>query len=101
MRCALCPGAVRAGFSVVETRRRSISEGGAVAMHSVIQRPFSSVTAFGRRSRLARSVALGGVVLGCAVAAPAGAAAARYTITDLGSLGAGAPTGGQSTPLAK
>jgi len=47
----------------------------------------------GVHSRLARWVALGGLVSVCMVAAPAGAAAATYTITDLGSLGAGITEG--------
>ena len=58
-------------------------------MQSVTQVAFSSVRAFGRYSRLARSFVLGGLVLGCWAAAPAGAAATTYAVTDLGSLGGG------------
>jgi probable HAF family extracellular repeat protein len=62
-------------------------------MQSVSRRAFSSVWAFGRHSRSARSVALGALLSGCFVAAPAGAADATHTITDLGSLGGGAAAG--------
>jgi probable HAF family extracellular repeat protein len=62
-------------------------------MQMVIQRGFSSPRTFARHSRSARWLALGGLVSGCLIAAPAGAAAATYTITDLGSLGAGVTQG--------
>ena len=53
-------------------------------MPSIITLAFGAVRG---RARLARSVAVAGFVSGCLAAAPAGAAAATYTVTDLGSLG--------------
>jgi probable HAF family extracellular repeat protein len=62
-------------------------------MQSVIQNAIWWVRAIAGRSRLARSVALAGSVSACLIGAPAAAAAASYTITDLGSLGYGVTKG--------